>query len=107
MMLDSAFTDDLIQNIIIPLIGGLLVFGGTGIWLDGIKNSGIRCFILGILLGPLGLIIGAILPGNPKQESASASLFPEQPAAPQPLRLIRIRDDDPVKIKRPPRSKAS
>lgn len=46
----------------------MLIDAAIGAFIDKLKNGTHRGFWLGILIGPIGLLIAAILPGNPRPE---------------------------------------
>lgn len=46
------------------LIIWLGLFGGIGYWIGSQKDRGAAGFVLGFLIGPIGWIVAAVLPGS-------------------------------------------
>jgi hypothetical protein len=58
------------ENFIAVVALGALLMAGLGMWLGGMKNRGFEGMILGLLLGPIGLIIAILLPeGKPTEKT--------------------------------------
>jgi len=48
--------------LIVVVVCSLLFFPVLGVWVGGMRNRGMEGFLLGLLLGPLGVLIAALLP---------------------------------------------
>lgn len=87
-----------LSELLVSFLLGIAIFGAIGAFIDKVKNGTHRGFWLGVLLGPLGLIIAAILPGRPKDQeiiSDKDGVFPvpqRQYRIARPRRRVAISD---------------
>lgn len=89
-----------LNDVFIILLISSLIDGAIGCFIDRIKNGTHRGFWLGVLLGPLGLVIAAVLPGNPKKETEEKQdedrAFPGMDVVSPPRLKIHGHDAEPL-----------
>jgi hypothetical protein len=63
----------------------LVIFGSFGAWVAGQKyRESVEGFLLGVLFGPLGVIVEGLLPEFPKPTLATTRPAPAQASKPLP-----------------------